>query len=103
MQQQVPGRGKATASMVLGIISLVFAWFGYSALIAIVLAIVGLVLGVQAKKELPPQEPQGMATAGIVCSIIGLVLSCVVFIACVMCIGSISSAAQYATNEVFWY
>ena len=41
---------KATASLVLGIISLVCIWFGYSALIGIVCAIVGLVFAVQIRK-----------------------------------------------------
>ena len=70
----VPGKGKAVASLVLGIISLVLLWFGVTALIAIVTSIIGIVLGVSAKKTLPPNQ-RGMATAGLICSIVGLVLA----------------------------
>ena len=45
MEQQIPGKGKATASLVLGIVSLVTACLGWGALIGIGTAIAGLVLG----------------------------------------------------------
>ena len=45
--------GKATASLVLGIISLRFIFFGYFSFIGMILAIIGLVLGISAKKENP--------------------------------------------------
>lgn len=80
--------GKATASLVLGIVSLVFIFFNVYAFVGLILAIIGLVLGIQAKKETPEN---GMAKAGIVLSIIGLVLCAISFIACAICIGAISS------------
>lgn len=62
--------GLAIASMVLGIIAIVLnccsAWYG------LVLAIVGLVLGIVSNKN---YGRKGMATAGIVCSIVALVLT----------------------------
>ncbi len=80
--------GKGTASLVLGIISVVFIFTGTFALIGMILAIVGLVLGIQGKKENPED---GKAKAGVVLSIIGLVLCALSFIACVACVGAIAS------------
>lgn len=81
---------KAVASLVLGIISLVFIFFGTFAFIGMILAIVGLILGISAKKE----QPTGLATAGIVLSIVGLAICAVTFIACLACTGAILSAAM---------
>lgn len=86
------GKNKAVAALVLGIAALVVAWFGYGAILAIALAIVGIILAVGARKELPPGQT-GMATAGLVCSIVALVLSSVVFIACVLCAGALALLA----------
>ncbi len=61
-------KGMAIASMVLGIISVVFFCLWY---IAIPAAIVGLVLGVLSNKA----AKSGMATAGIVLSIIALAVA----------------------------
>lgn len=85
----VPGKGKAVASLVLGIISAVFCWFGYFAIVSIILAIVGIVLSVGAKKAMQAagdMQSSGMATAGLVLSIVSLSLSSIVFIACTLCV-----------------
>ena len=94
MENQVPGKNKAVASLVLGIVSLVAAWFGWGAILAIILSIVGIVLAVQAKKEMPAGT-SGLATGGMVCSIIALVLSSIVFVSCVLCVGILSVAGAY--------
>jgi hypothetical protein len=58
--------------MILGIVSLVFFCAYYIALPA---AITGLVLGIiSMKKAKAVNAPHGMATAGIICSSIGIVL-----------------------------
>jgi len=88
--EQQKNNGKAVASMVLGIISVIFIFTGSFSLIGIVLAIIGLILGISAKKE----SPSGMATAGIVLSIIGLALCAISFLACVACIGAFGSLAN---------
>jgi hypothetical protein len=75
-----PARGKATASLVLGIISLVFFWMSFFAIISVICSIIGIVLGNSARKELRPEQGQGQATAGLVCSIIGLVLSVIMLV-----------------------
>lgn len=69
--QDVPpqgGKGMAIASMILGIVSIVTSCIWY---LGIPCAIVGLILGILHNKK---NEKSGMATAGIVCSIISLVL-----------------------------
>ncbi len=76
------------ASLVLGIISIVLSLFGGTWVSALI-GIVGIVLGALAKKANP--ENSGMATAGMVCSIIGTVLSLLVFIACVACAASVGA------------
>lgn len=62
------GEGKATASLILGILG-VFMWL--CPIVGLVVGIVGLVLGIQANK----QHRRKSATAGIVLSIICLVLT----------------------------
>lgn len=60
----------AVASLVLGILSLVCSFF--SVWVGLVLGIVGIILGVQGRR-LP--DARGIGTAGLVCSIVGTVLS----------------------------
>ncbi|MGI6577967.1 MAG: DUF4190 domain-containing protein [Eubacteriales bacterium] len=94
MDNQNPNQksnGKAIASLVLGIISIVFIFTGSASLLGIVAGIVGLIIGISAKKE----APSGMATAGIVLSVIGLALCAVAFLACVACVGALGSLAYY--------
>lgn len=75
-----PSSGKATASLVLGIISLVFFWMSFFAFVSVICSIIGIVLGNSARKELRPEQGQGKATAGLVCSIIGLALSVIMLV-----------------------
>ena len=85
----------AVASMVLGIIGLVFPFIGLYP-IGFVCAIVGLILGILAKKK----EPSGKATAGIVMSIISLALCTIVTIACVACASAVSNAINENSGEI---
>lgn len=85
----IPGKGAATASMVLGIISVVLWFFGYSALVSVILGIVGLILAGNAKKA---GFVGGMQTAGFVLSLIGLIGGAIFFVACVVCVGAIGAA-----------
>ncbi len=76
----------AVASLVLGIISIVFGLFAgaFIGWLGGILGIVGIILGVMGKKT---PGKQGMATAGLVCSIIGTILNLLFFIACAGCVG----------------
>ena len=74
----------AIASLVLGIVSIVVAVFGFSfQWVGILLGIVGIILGVLGKKD-PAQA--GLAKAGMICSIIGVALSLLIYIACAACV-----------------
>ena len=82
--------GLAIASLVLGIVSIVFSFIGLSIPLGLIVGIVGIILGVMARKK----NPCGMATAGLVLSIIGTILCALMFIACAACVGAIGSAAS---------
>jgi len=80
---QYPGKGLCIASMVLGICSLCIPYAGLAT------AIVGLVLGIMGRnKAMEVGAPTGMATAGIVCSIVGLAGSVLILIYCITCFGA---------------
>ena len=84
-----PGRGMAIASMVLGIVSLSVSWWLIPG-VGIIVPIVGLILGIIAKRALSQAgAPSGMATAGIVMCIIAISLKILFIIACIACIGAI--------------
>lgn len=87
--------GFAVASLVCGIISLVFAWLGmWLSLAGIILGILAIVFSVLAKKK--NDSRKGIITGGLVCGIIGLVLSALLFIACSAC----TCAANKAVDEL---
>ncbi len=77
------------ASLVLGIISIICGLFTSSAKwIGAILGLIGIILGAQDRKN---AEKRGIATAGMVCSIIGFILCVIGFIACIACIGSLAA------------
>ncbi len=85
--------GKAVASLVLGILATVFLFFSGNLLLgvtAIVLAVVGVALGAQARRELP-QGSAGMATAGMVLSIVVLALGVLFTVSCTACAGLLAA------------
>ena len=78
------------ASLILGIVSVVIgAFFSAFGWVAAITGIVGIILGALARKN----GQGGVATAGLVLSIIGLCLGMILYIACVACIGGIASLA----------
>ena len=80
------------ASLVLGIISLVFSFAGVGVQwIGAIIALPGIVLGAIARKK---PETRGIGTAGLVCSIIGFILCIILYVACVACVSAASSAAN---------
>ena len=91
----IPGKGQAIASLVCGIISVVFWFFGVSAFLSVILGIVGLVLASQSKKA---GFVGGMRTAGFVLSLIGLIFGSIIFVACVACVGIFGTAAGAALS-----
>lgn len=79
-----PGKNQAIASMVLGIIAVVFAWFGWGSIVSLVCSIVGLVLAVNAKKA---GNTSGMQKAGLILSLIGIICAVIGLIICIACTG----------------
>lgn len=88
MENNQPGKGAATASLVLGIIGVVFWFFGYSSLVSVVVGIIGIILSSNAKKA---GFVGGMQTAGFVLSLISLIGGAIFFVACVACVGGLAS------------
>ena len=87
---QAGGSGLAIASMVLGIVGIVFAFFCYP--VGFVCALVGLPLGGVAKSNIAkgtaPASSNGQAVTGIVLSVITVAIAVIMMIA-------IGSAATY--------
>ena len=81
----------AIASLVLGIVSVIFVFFGALSWIGIPLGIVGMVLGALARKK---GENKGMATAGLVCSIVAVGACVIATIACAACIGGLAALGE---------
>jgi len=65
------GNGLAVAGLVLGITSILFCWWGIFSLTQIVLAIVFSSVGIHNAKD--GADKKGLATAGLVCGIVGAV------------------------------
>ena len=88
-----PGKITAIASLVCGILSIFFSFFGITAILSVLFGIAGLVLASNSKKA---GFIGGMRTAGFALSIIGLVLGAIIFVACVACVGSLSCIGALA-------
>ena len=99
--QQTPGNGAGIASMVCGILSIAFCWcYG----------IVGLILGIVAlamyskSKRMNGGFVIGMARAGMVCGIIGSILSALmlIYFIFVICVAGLSASSVYFLEDYFW-
>lgn len=83
--------GKATSSLVLGIIGLILVIVGFvlpivAHLVGIFFSIIGLILGIQARKETPESD---QATVGFTLNIIALILNGLILISCVRIVSSL--------------
>ena len=84
----VQSNGMAVASLVLGILSILFVWLPFIGLGAWILAPIGLVLGLVA---LGKPFGRGMAIAGSICSGIGL-LGCIGWVVLIGMAASVSAS-----------
>lgn len=84
----------AVASLVLGIVAIALNFIGLGFPIGTVLGLVGIVLGAMARKKEPGN---GLATGGLVCSIIGTVLSVLFIVLCAACVGSVGGLGALAS------
>lgn len=89
------GKNLGIASLVCGILSLVLMFFGYGALVGLILGVVAIILAVNAKKK---GYTEGMQKAGLVLGIIGTVLCGISFVACALCAGAIAAAGASGLN-----
>ena len=77
------------ASLVLGSLALVCVLLPFLPTLAgVVLALIGIILGALGRKN---AEKRGSATAGMVMSIIALILGILVYVACAACVGGLAS------------
>jgi len=80
----------AVASMVLGILSLLVMWIPVIGIVAVPMSLIGVILGASSKKSLTAQgKPTGVATAGIVMSVIALAISILFTLVCAACLAAI--------------
>lgn len=91
--EQGPWKVFAILGLVFGIVGLVFFWFNFGGFL---MSATGLVFSILGKKSV---SKKGMATAGLVLSIIGLALGVTMTIACVAC----AACAAEAVEEVYYY
>lgn len=100
-QPNDPFKGKAIASMVLGIVSLVFFWAGIASLAALICGVIAVILGAQARKGAQNLgiKVNGMATAGMITGLIGAILCVIGFISCVACVSCYGSALNEFGSE----
>lgn len=96
------GKGLAVAGLVCGILSIVLAWVvGVVNIVAVILGIVGIILSVLGSKNLRTTgAPTGIATAGLVLSIIGTVLSAILLVACTVPVLCVANELGDAADEL---
>jgi hypothetical protein len=84
----------AVAGLVLGILSLVGGGIpGVNTFPLWLLGLIGIILSAIARSNLKKAgQPTGVATAGLVLSIIGFTFSLIVFVACLVCVGAAASS-----------
>ena len=100
MSGDVPGKGAATASLVLGIMSLVCCLSMAGAVVGVILGIVGVICSSSAKKA---GFVGGIQKGGFICSLIGIIAGCLIFVACVACVGALGAAEGLNYDYYFNY
>jgi len=90
----------AVASLVLGIVSLVFVIIPGLQFIGAIVGLIGIILGILGRKKAKTEnQPTGTATAGFVMSIIGTVLSAIMYIACVVMVTQGAKALEKELSD----
>ena len=81
------GKGYSIAALVLGIVATVLAWFYMINIAALACSILGVIFAAKGKKlAVAASAPTGIATAGLVLSIIGTILAGIGFFSCTVCV-----------------
>ena len=92
-----PGKGASIAALVCGIIGVVggFVSIGWFAIVALVLALLGIILGSKGMKNAKASgQGKGLAVAGLVLGIIGTVFAGIGTICTLVCAAAVSSASS---------
>ena len=98
---QYNGKGLCIAGLVLGICALVIGLL-FNGWVGLICGIVGIVLSAMGRgKAKLAGAPTGMATAGLVCSIIATAIIAVVVIAALICVSAVESAVEDAFNYYY--
>lgn len=107
---QPDGKGKAVASLVLGLVGLVLSVLapelsGIPAILGLLICIIGIVYGVKARNRIPVgASGRSVATAGLTLSIIGAVISglMTLFVICLF-VGIVALCSTTPTASVDYY
>ena len=85
----------AIASLAIGITSIVFSCIPYVNILGVLGGVAGIILAVLSRKI--PTTNSGIATAGLVCSIVAVALGTILFFACTvtMCVSEVGSLSNY--------
>ena len=95
-------KGMTIAGFICGLAGLVLSFLGgWLSIIALPLAIVGLILSVKGGKAYKAAgTPNGLATAGLVIGIIAVVISAIFFFTCGICTLCVAAGAKAAGNAI---
>src|SRR6266576_2592202 len=89
------------AALVLGIIGTLLCWHPMLVLVGLPTALVAMVLGIMARKQLAAQgQPTGMATAGMVLGIVGTTIGGLILAACVACAACFGAAGSQMSKAI---
>ncbi|MGM0477874.1 MAG: DUF4190 domain-containing protein [Bacteroidota bacterium] len=91
--------GLATASLVLGIISIVLCWIWVVGVIAGILAIILAIVAKNKIKSTPNMGGKGAANGGLITGIIGTIIALVIVIAALMFVDAAAGALEEGFNS----
>lgn len=88
--------GLAIGALVCGILGIVGSWIPVVCYFTLLLAIVGIVLGVKGRKNaMMTGNGKGLATAGLVLGIIGTVFGLIGVVCAIICVGVGAAAGAF--------
>jgi hypothetical protein len=88
------------AALILGILGTIFALIPLLFWVGVPLALIALILGVVGRKQATVEgQPTGVATAGLVLGIIGLVIGVSMWVLCSMCTNNARKGWEKALND----
>ena len=103
-------KSKAITALILGLVGLLLsigAWYTYgiSAILGLILSIIGIVFGVKARNRIPSDAPgRGIATAGLTFSILGTIISGIMTLAVIcLVVGVFALCASTPSAYVDYY